>query len=51
MVAPSSSSPSDQLSLIGDRLESLTELSQTVVSSCGVVIQDELRFFCGDKPA
>ena len=51
MVAPSSSSPSDQLSLIGDRLECLTELSQIVVSSCGVVIQDELRFFCGDKPA
>ena len=51
MIAPCSSSPSDQLSLIGDRLECLTQLTQTVVSNCGIAIQDELRFFCGDKPA
>ena len=45
MIALSSSSPSDQLSLIGDCLECLTELSQMLSSSCGIVIRDELRFF------
>ena len=51
MIAPSGSSPSDQLALIGDRLECLTELSQKIASSNGILFQDELRFFCGDKPA
>ena len=51
MIAPSSSSPSDQLSLIGDRLECLTELSQMIASSRGIEFHDDLRFFCGDKPA
>ena len=51
MIAPSSSSPSDQLALIGDRLECLAELPQQIASSSGILFQDELRFFCGDKPA
>lgn len=51
MIAPSSSSPSDQLSLIGDRLECLTDLSQTIMSGNGIAFRDDLRFFCGDKPA
>ena len=50
MIAPSGSSPSDQLALIGDRLECLAELSQKIASSSGIHFQDELRFFCGDKP-
>ena len=45
MIAPSSSSPSDQLSLIGDGLECITGLSQMLSSSCGIVIRDELRSF------
>ena len=51
MIAPSTSSPSDQLALIGDRLECVAELSQKIASSNGIAFQDELRFFCGDKPA
>ena len=51
MIAPSSSSPTDQLALVGDRLERLQELSKPTVASNGVEIHDQLRFFCGDKPA
>ena len=52
MIAPSSSSPSDQLALVGDRTECLTELSTPVFTSDGTIeINDCLRFFCGDKPA
>jgi len=51
MIAPSSSSPADQLALVGDRLECLHELSKPVVTSNGLEIEDCLRFFCGDKPA
>ena len=51
MIAPSSSSPSDQLALIGDRLECLHDLEASTKASNGVEIWDKLRFFCGDKPA
>ena len=51
MIAPSTSSPSDQLDLIGDHLECLSELSQTIASSNGIEIRDELWFFSGDNPA
>ena len=51
MIAPSSSSPTDQLALIGDRLECLHELTSTTKTSRGVEIKDKVRFFCGDKPA
>ena len=51
MIAPSTSSPSDQLALIGDRVECLQELSEVVTAPNGVSISDKMRFFCGDKPA
>ena len=51
MIAPSSSSPTDQLALVGDRLEYLRELSKPTIARNGVEIHDQLRFFCGDKPA
>ena len=51
VIAPSSSSATDQLALVGDRLECLQELSQPTVARNGVEIHDQLRFFCGDKPA
>jgi len=51
MFAPSSSSPADQLVLVGDRLECLQDLSEGLPATNGVTITDKLRFFCGDKPA
>ena len=52
MVAPSSSSPVDQLALVGDHVECLKELSKPITTSDGNTnINDCLRFFCGDKPA
>jgi len=52
MIAPCTSSPSDQLSLTVDRIECLHELSEKPVSaSNGITLKDTMRFFCGDKPA
>ena len=52
MIAPSSSSPADQIALVGDRTECLKELSNPVITSGGTIeINDCLRFFCGDKPS
>ena len=51
MIAPSSSSPADQLALVGDRIECLQELSRSITTSNGTEVKDCLRFFCGDKPA
>lgn len=51
MIAPSSSSPSDQLALINDRIDCLQDLSQTLSACNEEQISDKLRFFCGDKPA
>ena len=51
MIAPSSSSPEEQLALVPDRVECLQQLSQPIVSQTGIQINDCLRFFCGDKPA
>ncbi len=48
MITPSSSSPIDQLALISDRLECLKDLSSL---SKAEEVYDQLRFFCGDKPA
>lgn len=45
MLAPSSSSPSDQLALIGDRIECIQELSTPITASNGVEIHDSMRFF------
>ena len=51
MIAPSSSSPDEQLALVPDRVECLQQFSQPIMSETGVQINDRLRFFCGDKPA
>lgn len=51
MILPNSSSPSNQLALVGDRVECLQEMSSNIVASNGVVVHDKMRFFCGDKPA
>ena len=51
MIAPSSSSPVDQLALISDRVECLQDLSISLTACNGEQIHDKLRFFCGDKPA
>ena len=51
MLALGSSSVSDQLALIGDRVDCLVELEATIQSSRGVKLSDTLRFFTGDKPA
>jgi len=51
MIAPSSSSLADQLALVRDRLECLQDLSEGLSTTNGVTITDEMRFFCGDKPA
>jgi hypothetical protein len=51
MIAPSSSSPVDQLALVGECIECLKELSKPIVASDGTTeITDYLCFFCGDKP-
>ena len=49
MIAPSSSSPDEQLALVPDRVECLQQFSQSILSQTGVQVND--RFFCGDKPA
>ena len=52
MIAPSTSSGEEQLSLVGDQIECLKEMSQPLTASNGVPITDKMRFFfCGDKPA
>ena len=51
MIAPSSSSPVDQLALISDRVECLQDFSISLTACNGEQIHDKLRFFCGDKPA
>lgn len=45
MIAPSNSSPADQLALVSDRIECLQELSRSVTASIGVEVKDTLRFF------
>ena len=51
MIAPSTSSGEDQLSLVGDRVEWLKEMSKPLVASNGITKMDTMRLFCGDKPA
>ena len=36
MIAPSTSSPEYQLALVPDRVDCLTELSNPIISKCGV---------------
>ena len=51
MISPCGSSPSDQIGLITDRIECLQELSTSPTADNGVQVKDNMRFFCGDKPA
>ena len=51
MLCMSSSSLSDQLSTISDRLDCFLDLSKPVNSSKNVPIHDSLMFFIGDHPA
>lgn len=51
MDEPGTSSVQDQASLIPDRVDYLEDLSQPLVTSNGVVVEDVLRFFKGDTPA
>lgn len=51
IVALSSSSPTDQLAIIPDRLDDLKELSQDVSTSSGIEVHDTVRYFIGDHPA
>ena len=51
MICMSSSSVDDQAAIIPDRLECLSSLSQPLISSNGVEINDVLRFFVGDHKA
>ena len=51
MISCSSSSLSDQLATIGDRLDCLFDLNESITSSNGVPIHDKLKFFVGDHPA
>ena len=45
MIAPSSSSPDEQLALVPDRCECLTQLSQPIETQTGIQVYDHLRFF------
>ena len=47
----SSSSPSDQVATISDRLDCLHGLQRPVKSSSGIDVNDRLLFFIGDHPA
>ncbi len=47
----SSSSPSDQLAAISDRLDCLPTLQTPVISDSGVEVHDKMHFFIGDHPA
>ena len=47
MIAPSTSSGEEQLALMGDRIECLKELSQTIKTSNGIPILDKMFFFVG----
>ena len=51
IIAAGTSSVQDQASLIPDRVDCLKDLSQPLVTSNGVVVEDVLRFFKGDTPA
>ena len=51
MTAACSSSAEDQVALISDRLECLSDLSKPLKASNGVQVHNELCFFKGDTPA
>ena len=45
MISPSTSSPEYQLALVLDRVDCLMELSEPIISKCGVEINDVFFFF------
>ncbi len=51
MLAASSSSISDQLALIADRVDCLHDLPKKIKTSEGIEVTDHLVFFTGDQPA
>lgn len=51
MLCLSSSSPSDQIATISDRLDCLLDLQNPIQSSSGIDIHDKMLFFVGDHPA
>ena len=51
MICMSSSSVDDQAAIIPDRLKCLSSLSQPLISSNGVEVNDVLHFFVGDHKA
>ena len=51
MISCSSSSLSDQLASIGDRLDCLFDLNEPITTSNGVPIHDKLQFFVAGRPA
>jgi hypothetical protein len=51
IICLSSSSPSDQVATISDRLDCLSGLQLPVKSSSEIEIHDTLHFFVGDHPA
>lgn len=51
ILCMSSSSPSDQIATISDRLDCLPSLSTPLKSSSGIDVHDELLYFVGDHPA
>lgn len=51
IILLSSSSPSDQLAIIPDRIDDLYDLSGSIRSSKGIEVNDTVRFFVGDQPA
>ncbi len=51
MLSMSSSTLSDQLATISDRLDCLPDLNVPIFSSSNVPLNDSLKFFIGDHPA
>ena len=51
MICMCSSSLSDQLAIMADRIECLTGLNEPVLSSNNICVKDSLHFFTGDHPA
>ena len=51
LMAAGSSSAEDQIALLQDRLDCLTDLGTEIQSSSGVSVSDKLHFFIGDHPA
>ncbi len=51
LITRGTSSISDHLALIGDRVDCLHTLPTKLTTSNGIKVVDHMLFFCGDKPA